>query len=212
MQRLSIRFDLVALILAVTWLLAILLVPPEQTLGTLLRWGVRSRQSDPGLTAAIPRRRDSSYPIPIGRKTFYGWMEIAGWVALVLWVLGFVLSTIPAKLSWGVWIDFSEPRTQMTLQVLAAGIIFLLLTLCWVDHPTFTAVAQLVLSGLALFLNRSAGVVRHPLNPIGTSGSDIIPMLYSLIFLLALADSICLIAYWHSRRYPSTPNNDLTVP
>ena len=100
-------------------------------------------------------------------------MEIAGWVALVLWVLGFVLSTIPAKLSWGVWIDFSEPRTQMTLQVLAACIIFLLLTR-WVDHPTFTAVAQLVLSWARLSLNRSAGVVRHPLNPIGTSGSDII--------------------------------------
>ncbi len=211
MQRLSIRFDLIALILAVLWLLAILLVPPEQTLGTLLRYVFAHASLTQVslllfLVAAI-----LAIIFLIGRKTFYGWMEITGWVALVLWVLGFVLSTIPAKLSWGVWIDFSEPRTQMTLQVLAAGIIFLLLTR-WVDHPAFTAVAQLVLSGLALFLNRNAGVVRHPLNPIGTSGSDIIPMLYSLIFLLALAGSICLIAYWHSRRYPSKPNNDLTAP
>ena len=138
----------------------------------------------------------------VGRKGLYGWMEITGRVALVLWVLGFVLSMIPAKLSWGVWIDFNEPRTQMTLQVLAIGIIFFLLTR-WVNHPRFTAVAQLVLSALAIFLNRNAGIVRHPLNPIGGSGSDSIPMLYSLIFLLALASSIFFIAYWHSRRYPS---------
>lgn len=206
MQRLSIRFNLVALVLAVVWLLAILLVPPEQTLGTLLRWVFAHASLTQVslllfLVAAI-----LAVIFLVGRETFYGWMEITGWVALLLWVLGFLLSTIPAKLSWGVWIDFSEPRTQMTLQVLAIGIIFLLLTR-WVDHPRFTAVAQLVISVLALFLNRNAGIVRHPLNPIGSSGSDTIPMLYSLIFLLALAGSAFFIAYWHSRRYPPVPTS-----
>ena len=204
MQRLSIRFDLIALSLAAAWLLAILFVPPEQALGTLLRWVFAHASLTQVSLLLFLIAAILAVVFLIGRKEMQGWMQITGWVALVLWVLGFVLSTVPAKLSWGVWIDFSEPRTQMTLQVLAIGIIFLLLTR-WVDHPRFTAVAQLALSALALFLNRNAGVVRHPLNPIGGSGSDSIPMLYSLIFLLALASSAFFIAYWHSRRYSAIP-------
>ncbi len=199
MKRLSIRFDLIALILAVAWLLAILLVPPEQVLGTLLRWVfAHASLTQVSLLLFLVAAILAGIYL-MGRKQMYGWMQVTGWVALILWVLGFLLSTVPAKLSWGVWIDFNEPRTQMTLQVLAIGIIFLLLTR-WVDNPRFTAIAQLVLSGLAIFLNRNAGVIRHPLNPIGTSGTDNIPMLYSLIFLLALGWSAALIVYWVQRK------------
>ena len=207
MQRSSLRFDLIALVLAAAWLLAILFVPPEQTLGTLLRWVFAHASLTQVslllfLVAAI-----LAAIFLLGRKEMYGWMEISGWVALVLWSVGLLLSIVPAILSWGVWIDFNEPRTQMTLQVLAIGIIFLVLTR-WVDHPRFTAIAQLVLSALALFLNRNAGVIRHPLNPIGTSGNDSIPMLYSLIFLLALAWSAALVVYLVQRKdYASIPGD-----
>ncbi len=204
MKRSLPRPDIIAAVLAIAWLLAILLVPPEQSLGTLLRWVFAHASLTQVslllfLVAAI-----LAAVFLLGREKVYGWMEIAGWMALGLWVTGLLLSTIPAKLSWGVWIDFNEPRTQMTLRVLAVGIAFLVLTR-WVDHPRFTAIAQIVFSSLAIFLNRSAGVIRHPLNPIGTSGSDAIPLLYSLIFVLALASSAFFIAYWHSRRYPAIP-------
>ena len=204
MKRSLPRPDIIAAVLAIAWLLAILLVPPEQSLGTLLRWVfAHASLTQVSLLLFLVAAIFAAIFL-LGREKVYGWMEITGWVALGLWVAGFLLSTIPAKLSWGVWVDFNEPRTQMTLRVLAVGIIFLALTR-WVDHPRFTAIAQIALSALVLFLNRSAGVIRHPLNPIGSAGSATIPLLYSLIFVLALASSAFFIAYWHSRRYPSIP-------
>lgn len=199
MRRSIPRPGIIAVILAIVWFLAILLVPPEQTLGTLLRWVfAHASLTQVSLLLFLAAAILAAIYL-LGRKQVYGWMEITGWVALALWLVGFLLSMIPAKLSWGVWVDFSEPRTQMTLRVLAVGIIFLVLTR-WVDHPRFTAGAQIIFSALALFLNRSAGVIRHPLNPIGSAGSDGIPLLYSLIFILALASSVFFIAYLVDRK------------
>ena len=204
MKRSLPRPDIIAAVLAIAWLLTILLVPPEQNLGTLLRWVFAHASLTQVSLLLFLAAAVLAAIFLLGREKIYGWMEISSWVALALWVAGFLLSTIPAKLSWGVWVDFNEPRTQMTLRVLAVGIAFLVLTR-WVDHARFTAIAQIILSVLVLFLNRSAGVIRHPLNPIGSSGSDVIPLLYSLIFVLALASSAFFIAYWYSRRYPSIP-------
>jgi hypothetical protein len=206
MKRNHTTFLLLASVLAIVWFIALLFVPPEQTLGTLLRWVFAHASLTQVslllfLTAAI-----FAAIYLLGREKAFGWLEITGWMALGLWLAGFLLSTIPAKLSWGVWVDFHEPRTQMTLRVLAVGIIFVALTR-WVDHPRFTAGAQLIFSALALYLNRSAGVIRHPLNPIGAAGSDVIPLLYSLIFLLALASSALFIAYLVGRRRKPIPIN-----
>jgi hypothetical protein len=206
MKRHRTNFFVLASVLAIVWFVALLFVPPEQSLGTLLRWVfAHASLTQVSLLLFLAAAILAAIYL-LGREKMFGWMEITGWVALGLWVAGFMLSTIPAKLSWGVWIDFNEPRTQMTLRVLAVGIIFLAIT-HWVDHPRFTAVAQIIFSALALYLNRSAGVIRHPLNPIGTAGSDVIPLLYSLIFVLALASSAFFIAYLVGRRRKPTPLN-----
>ncbi|HEY52883.1 MAG TPA: hypothetical protein G4N94_05445 [Caldilineae bacterium] len=208
MKRNHTTFLVLAVALAIVWFIALLFVPPEQTLGALLRWVfAHASLTQVSLLLFLAAAILAGLYL-LGRKQLWGWMEITGWMALGLWLAGFLLSMIPAKLSWGVWVDFHEPRTQMTLRVLAVGIIFLALTR-WVDHPRFTAGAQIIFSALVLFLNRNAGVIRHPLNPIGSSGSNAIPLLYSLIFVLALASSIFFIAYMVGRR--QTPPVALTA-
>lgn len=140
-----------------------------------------------------------------GRDKLYDWFEVSGWVALGLWLAGFLLSTFPAKFSWGVWIDFNEPRTQMTLRLLAVGLGFLLLSR-WIDHRRFTAAAQIALSATVLFLNRSTAIVRHPLNPIGQADNPAIALSYGLIFLVALLISAYLIFYLTTTRLAQTPD------
>ena len=189
------------------WVIALLAAPAERTLGSLVRWvyahasltqtslllfGIAAVLAVIYLTGKASVRNTL-------RSTLYPWLEVTGWVALGLWLAGFVLSTIPARLSWGVWVDFNEPRTQMTLRVLAVGALFLLLTR-WVESRRFTAAAQIALSVVVLFLNRRTGVIRHPFNPIAQAETIAIPLAYSLILLVALIGSGLLIAYVVARR------------
>lgn len=193
------RLDLTIAILFILWLLALLLVPPERTLGVIVRWVFAHASLTQVSLLCFLAAGLLAIVCLSGRDKLYVWMQTTGWMALGLWLAGFLLSTIPAKMSWGVWVDFGEPRTQMTLRVLAVGLVFIVLTK-WVDHPRFTAVAQIALSGLILFLNRSTGVIRHPLNPIGQSGDPAMPLAYSILFLLTLLTSALSIIYLVQRQ------------
>lgn len=184
------------------WMAAHFAVPPERTLGVVVRWVYAHASLTQvslllfliaGLLALL---------YLLGGRGLWRWMQATGGMAVALWLLGFLLSTIPARLSWGVFIDFAEPRTQMTLRVLAVAALFLLLTR-WIDHAPFTAAAQLILSAVVLFLNRSTAVVRHPLNPIGQAGDPALALSYGLIFLIALTASLLIIL--HFSLHPAEP-------
>ncbi len=186
------------------WGLAHFAVPPERSLGAVVRWVYAHASLTQvslllfliaGLLALL---------YLLGGRGLWRWMQVTGRVAVALWLLGFLLSTIPARLSWGVFIDFAEPRTQLTLRVLAVAAGFLLLTR-WVDHAPFTAAAQLLLSVTVLFLNRSTAVVRHPLNPIVQAGDPALVLSYSLIFLMALAASLLVILHFSLDRSEPRP-------
>ncbi|NOZ49085.1 MAG: hypothetical protein GXP37_03430 [Chloroflexi bacterium] len=196
MPKIPTRFlSLSTLVLSLAWIIAAAIAPVERTLGTTVRWVyVHASLTQLSLLfflgAAI-----LAILVLLGKETLEPWMRVTGWMALGLWAAGFLLSTIPAKLSWGVWVDFHEPRTQMTLRVLAAGILFLLVTL-WVNASRFTAIFQIVLSAVLLTLIRQTAVVRHPVNPIAQADTAAIPLAYSIIFLLALLASLSLTWRW----------------
>lgn len=196
MPKIPTRFlSLSTLVLSLAWIIAAAIAPVERTLGTTVRWVfVHASLTQLSLLfflgAAI-----LAILVLLGKETLEPWMRVTGWMALGLWAAGFLLSMIPAKLSWGVWVDFHEPRTQMTLRVLAAGILFLLVTL-WVNASRFTAIFQIVLSMVLLTLIRHTAVVRHPVNPIAQADTTAIPLAYSIIFLLALLASLSLTWRW----------------
>lgn len=180
-----------ALICGVAWAVAASLAPTERTLGTTVRWVYAHASLTQVsllffLVAAI-----LSVLYLAGWSRLARWVQVSGWVAVALWIAGFVLSMIPAKLSWGVWVDFGEPRTQMTLRFIVIGALFLLVTL-WVAHLRFTAIFQILISVLLLYFIRNTTVVRHPVNPIGQADSTTIPLAYSVIFLFALLASTFL--------------------
>ena len=179
------------LICGLAWAVAASLAPTERTLGTTVRWVYAHASLTQVSLFFFLMAALLAVLYLVGWSRLARWVQVSGWVAVALWIGGFVLSMIPAKLSWGVWVDFGEPRTQMTLRFIVISVLFLLVTL-WVAHPRFTAVFQILISALLLYFMRNTNVVRHPVNPIGQADSPTIPLVYSAIFLFALLTSIFL--------------------
>lgn len=184
------------------WLLVLVTAPSERTLGTLVRWVYAHASLTQVALLFLLVAAVLAVVFLTGKQAWYGWFRATGQAALGLWLFGFLLSMVPARLSWGVWVDWNEPRTQLTLLVLALGAIILLLGR-WVDSRRFDALAQILSSALTLVLNRNTGVIRHPFDPIGGADSSAIPLTYGLIFLIALfAGSLLILLLASARRQP----------
>ncbi len=180
------------------WLILIFLTPPERTLGTIIRWVFAHGSLTQAAVYVFLGAALLAAGFLLGNTKLYSWMVTVGLIAFLLWALGFVLSMIPARLAWGVFVDFHEPRTQMTLRVLAVGVIFLII-IWWVNQPRFTAVAIIAFAFLLLFLVRSTSLIRHPANPVGESPSPLLPVVYSGILFSAVLASLFL-AGWIVQR------------
>jgi hypothetical protein len=115
---------------------------------------------------------------------------LAGWG---YWTAHFLVSMPATRLTWGPWIAWGEPRVTMMLQVIAVGLI--VIAVAWLlDHARFTAAANLLLGMATLLMVERTGVLRHPLDPIGTSPSSMMRLIY-LLLLLPIVASLFLAAW-----------------
>lgn len=189
-----IPYLLLTIFFALLWLLLVMLTPPERTLGPILRWVFAHGSLTQASVYVFLVAALLAAGYLMGNQQLYVWARTTAGIAFALWVLGFVVSMIPAKMAWGVWVDFHEPRTQMTLRVIAVGIIFGVLA-WWIDQPKFTAIALILFSFILLFLVRSTSLIRHPMNPIGSSPDAILPLIYSGIVFSSVLASLSLAGY-----------------
>ena len=181
------------------WLALILLTPPERSLGTIIRWVFAHGSLTQASVYIFLVAALLAAGYLLGNENLDVWMQVVAGVAFGLWVLGFVISMIPAKIAWGVLVDFNEPRTQMTLRVIAVGLVFGVLV-WWIHQPKFTAIALIAFAFILLFLVRSTSLIRHPANPIGESPDRMLPLIYTGITLSAVLAGLSLSAYLVSRR------------
>ncbi len=79
-----------------------------------------------------------------------------------IWVVYALSSMVTTRLAWGEWIAWDEPRVRASIHVLWFSIACLLLVK-WMNHPAFTAFANIVIAGAVWFLIKGAGLLRHPL-------------------------------------------------
>ncbi len=188
-----------SLFFAALWLLLLFLTPPERTLRTVLRWVFAhgSLTQSSVYVFLIAALLAAGYLL--GNAKLETWIHVMAVVAFGLWVLGFLISMLPAKIAWGVLVDFGEPRTQMTLRVIAVGVVFLVLA-WWINQPKFTAIAIIAFAFILLFLVRSTSLIRHPANPVGESPDRILPLIYSGIVLAAVLASLSLTAWLTHRK------------
>jgi len=191
-------YRLLTLIFFILWLALLFLTPPERTLGALLRWIFAHGSLTQAAVYVFFVAALLAAGYLLGNAQLYRWMTTVAVVAFLLWALGFIISMVPARIAWGVFVDFNEPRTQMTLRMLAVGAVFLAAA-WWVNQPKFTAVAIIIFAFALIFLVRSTGLIRHPANPVGESPSSILPLIYSGILISAVLASLSLAGWLVNR-------------
>ncbi len=183
-----------AFVFAALWLILLLVTPPERTLGTIIRWVFAHGSLTQAAVYVFLIAAFLAAGYLLGNEKLYLWMITVGAIAFFLWILGFIVSVIPARMAWGVFVDFNEPRTQMTLRVLAVGAIFLVIV-WWVNNPKFSAIAILLFAFILLFLVRSTSLIRHPANPVGDSPSSSLQLVYAGILFSAILASLSAAGY-----------------
>lgn len=172
----------------------LLLMPAEKTIGGVIRivylHGALSRAGMIGFLAA--GAAGGAYLI-WARPAMARWsraLAISGWL---FWTAHFVVSMPATRMTWGPWIAWGEPRVTMSLQIIAAGLAVLVVS--WlVDHTAFTAAANLLMGGAVLVLAERTGVLRHPLDPIGSSPSAQLRLVY-LLLLIPVVSAMLLTAW-----------------
>jgi hypothetical protein len=114
--------------------------------------------------------------------------------AVAVWVAYALSSMVTTRLAWGEWIAWDEPRVRASIHVLWFCIACLLLVK-WMDHPAFTALANIVIGGTVWFLIKGADLLRHPFDPIGGSNSLYYQALFIALMVTVLACAVT-VARW----------------
>ena len=129
------------------------------------------------------------------------WSRVLMETSLLLWIPYLISSTVATMQTWGA-IAWFEPRWLVTLQISVIAPVAYVVTIV-VKKPLVTAALNALVAVAILILTRSAGLVLHPIDPIGASGnSGIIGAYVILLGLCALVATQVArgLNFWHQRR------------
>jgi hypothetical protein len=199
---------LLAVVLLVLLLVWVVLAPSESRLGNLVKlvfvhgalvWSgllAFTLAGALGLVSLTVRYVLGSL-VPAAQRhapVWYRGTESAGLAALVVWIAYVISSMAVTGLTWGQIIAWNEPRVQATgLILLAALVLFLVARL--VANRDFTAIVSVLMGIVPWVVVKQAGVIRHPVDPIGGSESTSIQLFYALILLTVAGLTLTLIAW-----------------
>jgi hypothetical protein len=125
---------------------------------------------------------------------WYRGTESAGLAALIVWVAYVISSMAVTGLTWGQLVAWNEPRVQaIGLILLAAIVLYIVARL--VANRDFTAIISVLMGIVPWVVVKQAGVIRHPVDPIGGSESAAIQQYYGLILLTMVGLTLTLIAW-----------------
>lgn len=171
-------------------LILLLLLPPEQSLGHIIK--VVYLHAALVQTSLLVFTTAAAAALVSFFKPNNFWAETVAATqktGLIFWSVYLLSSTIVTYLAWGVWIAWEEPRVVISIIIWIATLLFFMLTV-WIQNKKFTAVANISLAGISLYLTKTSGTIRHPLSPIAHSTSILFKIVYILVllftFLLAL--------------------------
>jgi hypothetical protein len=162
-------------------------IPAEQTLGNVIKIiFVHAVFAQAGLITFIAAGFIAIVSILKKKNDLYGWMTSTQITAVLIWTIYYLTSMIATYYAWRMFITWEEPRVQMTLWIFAFAVVFLAISI-WIRHIYFSAILNIFLTGIVLYLSLTTVNIRHPGNPIGDSGSVIYMILfYVMLFLVVL--------------------------
>lgn len=164
----------------------LILAPAERTLGQVVKGvylhGALIRASVLGLLVAglLALAWLFTHHPPILRRLIALQRAVA-----VVWGLYLLSSMVVTYLAWGQIIAWGEPRVMTTLRVSAVLLAVLVVTELF-RLPILRALGNIVLSAFGVIAVQTTGVIRHPLNPIGSSTSSAIKFSYAGIVLVTI--------------------------
>ena len=198
-----------ALALAALLLLWLAMTPAEAQLGGIIRlvfvhgalvWVGLATFSAAGVLGAIA--------LVLRRDAWYEGAESAGVAALIIWIAYAVSSMIVTGLTWGQMIAWNEPRVRATGLILVAAVVLYGISRL-VGSRDFTSAVNLLLGIVPWIVVRQAEVIRHPVDPIGSSGSSGMQMYYTLIVLTVGGLAGTLVAWlWLGKHLRSRENSE----
>ena len=178
-------------------LVVLLLVPPEQRLGGIIRsvflHGALVQVAL--FTFAAAGLTGLAYLVRPGERLFQ-WCLALQKSAAVLWFVNAVASTIPTYQAWGVLIAWDEPRTRATAAVVGASLL-VYLAARWVNDRTFTAIFNVILAVATWLLIKGATLVVHPFDPIGASSSATYKGFFVALLVLVTLLTVQLTRWFH---------------
>lgn len=186
MNHLNARNRLLALLAPLAILLLLFLLPPERTLGNVIKLVL--------LHGALVRAALIAFAVAglLGLLCLFSekpiwprWCTAFQLTGLLLWVGNVFASSLATRLTWGEWIAWGEPRVIATMNILWLAVTCFLLVR-WLSHRIFTGVANLVVAGFSWGLIKGATLVRHPFDPLGTSNSSTYQLLYGGMVVVLL--------------------------
>jgi hypothetical protein len=120
--------------------------------------------------------------------------EAASLAALIVWSVYVISAMAVTGLTWGQLVAWNEPRVRAVGLILLAAIVLNVATRL-VAHRDFTAVVSVLMGIVPWVVIAQADVLRHPVDPIGRSGSTAIQIYYWLIALTVAGLVATLIAW-----------------
>ncbi len=135
------------------------------------------------------------------RPALVQWSQILLETGLLLWIPYLVSATIATLQTWGA-IAWFEPRWLVTLQISVIAPVAYVVALV-VKKPIVTAALNAIVAVAIFLLTRSAGLVLHPIDPIGSSGDS--GIIGSYLILLGLCALFAVqvargLRFWHQRQ------------
>ncbi|MFN2204237.1 MAG: hypothetical protein ACK2UO_23790 [Caldilineaceae bacterium] len=188
------RALIAALILIAAGVLLLIAMPDEQTLGPVIKVVVlHGVLVQAGLYAFLVAGALGLVWIAKRRDDVLAWCVAVQNTAVAVWIIYALSSMVSTKMAWGQWIAWDEPRVRSSAYVLGFALVALVLT-WWVSDALFTALLNVVTAGVVWYLVKGAGVVRHPIDPLGPSTDGVFRM-YALA-LLAIVLCLTILLAW----------------
>jgi hypothetical protein len=178
------------------------LVPAEARLGNLVKLVfVHGALAWVGL-AAFTAAGALALPALVTRRR--GWFRAAakaGLTALLLWTAYSLSAMVVTGLTWGQVVAWNEPRVRVTAFLLVAAVA-IEAVIRLVDHRDFSAAVRVVMGIAPWVVVRRAEVIRHPVDPIGGSGSPAMQTFFALIVLTVAGLAVSLFLWLWTGRDP----------
>lgn len=166
--------------------LTLALLPPERHLGRLLvPIYVHGALVRSGVILFLAGALAAIAALVTDDPGVWRWTRALQVTSLSAWAAGFILSFYPSYATWGTIIAWSEPRTQMVIRVLVVTLV-VFGAARWLDDARAIAAASILMGVAVPILILRTGVIRHPVDPIGTSPSVWFRVAYLIVLLCML--------------------------